>query len=289
MTETQIWRGTGHQEMRPERMPDEIRAVQLDHPPNPRVRYGFKQPPHPALARILRQDGRYQCTLRHFLPLVPSLCAIRPTPDNATEPHWINDWFVGLDAVALYGFIATRRPRRYIEIGSGTSTKFARRAISDHSPRTTIISIDPNPRSEIDAICDEVIRLPLEDVAAEFFASLRADDILFFDGSHRAFQNSDVTVFFTEILPGLPRGMLVGVHDIFLPHDYPVEWHDRLYSEQYLLACWLLAGDRLRPELPVYHCAMTPALHSLLWPLWCHPHLAAAYHGGGAFWFTFHG
>jgi hypothetical protein len=110
-------------------------------------------------------------------------------------------WFIELDAVALYGFIATRKPRRYVEIGSGTSTKFARRAVTDHSPRTEIISIDPDPRSEIDALCDDVMRMPLEDVPADFFAGLCADDILFFDGSHRAFQNSDVTVFFCGRLP----------------------------------------------------------------------------------------
>ena len=51
-----------------------------------------------------------------------------------------------------------RRPRRFIEIGSGNSTKFARRAIRDHWLNTSIVSIDPFPRSEIDAICDEVVR-----------------------------------------------------------------------------------------------------------------------------------
>ncbi len=35
------------------------------------------------------------------------------------------------------------------------------------------------------------------------------------------------------------------VHDIFLPDDYPPEWADRYYSEQYLLAAWLLGGGEV--------------------------------------------
>ena len=66
------------------------------------------------------------------------------------------------------------------------------------------------------------------------------------------------TVFFTEILPALPPGTLVGVHDIFLPADYPVAWLDLYLSEQYLLACWLLGGDRLQIELPMHHIGQTP-------------------------------
>ena len=63
-------------------------------------------------------------------------------------------------------------------------------------------------------------------------------------------QKSDATVFFTEILPKLSGGTMVGLHDIFLPHDYPADWLGRYYSEQYLLASWLLGGTRLRIELP---------------------------------------
>ena len=56
---------------------------------------------------------------------------------------------------------------------------------------------------------------------------------------------------------------MVGVHDIFLPHDYPSDWLKRFYSEQYLLASWLLGGTRLQTELPVFYCTKTPHLHRL--------------------------
>ena len=113
---------------------------------------------------------------------------------------------------------------------------FARQAIRDNALRTKIISIDPFPRANIEALCDEIIRLPCEYVPSDFFDSLASDDILFVDNSHRAFPNSDVTVFFTEILPNLPKGLIYGLHDIFLPWDYPDEWRERFYNEQYLLS-----------------------------------------------------
>ena len=63
--------------------------------------------------------------------------------------------------------------------------------------------------------------------------------------------NSDATVFFLEILPRLPGGVLVGIHDVFLPYDYPRDYADRYYSEQYLLAAHLIAGNpALEPVLP---------------------------------------
>ena len=78
------------------------------------------------------------------------------------------------------------------------------------------------------------------------------NDIVFADNSHRTYMNSDVTVFFCEILPQLARGVTVGIHDIFLPCDYPEDWTGRYYSEQYLLSCYLLARtQRFDVTLPL--------------------------------------
>ena len=108
-----------------------------------------------------------------------------------------------------------------------------------------------------DALCDRVIRRPLESTDLSVFADLEARDLVFLDNSHRCFMNSDVTVFFTEILPSLPAGLVYGLHDIYLPNDYPPEWAERFYSEQYLLAAYLAGGaDRdqvLAPLAYFYH------------------------------------
>jgi hypothetical protein len=261
------------------------RLITVDFPVSPQVRFGWDKPAHPQLSRRIAADhDRYAATLRTFLPLLPSFAAIplHPTEDPA-DPNWINLAFPSADAIALCGLLVLHRPRRLVEIGSGFSTKFARRAIRDHGLPTRIRSIDPEPRAEIDALCDEVVRRPLEHCADDILADITAEDMIFIDGSHRAFQGSDATVFFTEILPALPAGTMFGVHDIFLPFDYPAAWLDWYLSEQYLLACWLLGGERLRIELPMHFVGQTAALHGILEPFWRHPALAGANHHGGAF------
>jgi hypothetical protein len=164
------------------------------------------------------------------------------TPEGATVPCWSNKYLPQGDAIALCGFLFKYKPAVYVEIGSGNSTKFARRVISHFNLPTKIISIDPQPRSEIDTLCDVVIRSPAQMVPKSVFEPLRKNSILFIDGSHRCLQNSDVTYIFMDILPNLHPGVLIHFHDIFWPEDYPREWIKRLYSEQYLLGVLLLFG-----------------------------------------------
>lgn len=76
----------------------------------------------------------------------------------------------------------------------------------------------------------------------EMFDELNPGDIFFLDSSHRAFQGSDVTVFFLEILPRLKPGVIIQIHDIYLPGDYVSGHLHRLWNEQYLLATALLFG-----------------------------------------------
>ena len=242
-----------------------------DYPVRPRPRFGHGVRAHRELEAIFAaQRAEYVAVLSSFLELREHLERIAEHPDAARpyEPAWSNGFFHGLDAVALYGLLARNNPARYVEIGSGHSTRFARRAIRDHGLRTTITSIDPTPRAEIDAICDRMIRQRLEDSDLALFAELEPGDILFNDGSHRVFTNSDVAVFFLEILPMLRPGVLVHVHDVFLPSDYPAEWIERFYSEQYLLAANLLAKQpSVDIVLPNYYVGQNPELRNVVAPL----------------------
>ena len=163
-------------------------------------------------------------------------------PPNPEHPWWNNPWFSGLDAVALYSYLSEYKPALYIEIGSGNSTKFARQAIRDHQLSTRLVSIDPFPRAAIDRISDEVIRQPLEAIDLSIFDRLKSGDIIILDSSHRSFMNSDVTVFFLEVMPRLPSGILIHIHDIHLPFDYPPERALQWESDQYLVAAMLIGG-----------------------------------------------
>jgi hypothetical protein len=187
------------------------------------------------------------------------------TETTKLEPFWDNSWFSTLDAAALMYFLLSTNPTTYVEVGSGFSTKFARKAISDGSLKTKLISIDPHPRVEIDSICDEIIRSPLERLDLCVYESLEAGEIAFFDGSHRIFTNSDTTVFFLEVMPRLKSGVLVHIHDIFWPDDYTPEWNNRLYSEQYVLGAMMLSGmSNYEVVLPNYFVSTNTETSNLI-------------------------
>ena len=274
------------------RLIDGFQPIFLDYKVHPIPRYGYGKPPHPGLECILgRKNDEYRGRLIEFLSFSDELLRI-PLREAATspEPCWINEWLDGLDTFALYGFIATRNATMILEVGSGYSTKVARRAIRDQGLRTKIVSVDPDPRAEIDSLCDEVLRQPLEAIDLVVVDRLEKGDIFFMDGSHRSFMNSDVTVFFLEILPRLKPGVLVHIHDIFLPLDYKPWWLERAYphrywSEQYLLAATLLAGHGgYEVVLPNHHISITPQLASALDEFWRAPQLAEVPRGGSSFW-----
>lgn len=248
--------------------------------------------PHPALnALIAAQQERYVETLGGFVADAARMADIASDANDPLTPRWNNEWITGLDVISLYGYVKRQRPSIYLEIGSGNSTMFVRQAIRDHDLPTRILSIDPQPRAKIDQVCDEIFRQRLEHIAWEpIFSRLTANDVIFFDGSHRCFPNTDVTVFFTEILPSLPSGVLIGIHDIFLPSDYTKSGLDRFYSEQYLLACWLLADNahRLRIELPACWIGTSPQAapsRAAIAPLY-KTLPAGVPLGGGAFWIS---
>jgi hypothetical protein len=220
-------------------------------------------------ARLLAEADRYAATLHGIARHISSLLCIPPREKDPSRSFWINDWFPPFDAASLYGLIAERSPRRYIEVGSGISTRFARQAISNLNLQTRIVSIDPHPHTVIDTLCDEVVRSRMEEVPREFWEGIGPEDLLFVDNSHRSFPNSDVTVFFAEVMPALRPGTIWGLHDIFLPWDYPEEWRDRFYNEQYLLLTYLLGGaDGDEIVLPVMWATHQSRLHGILAPLW---------------------
>lgn len=256
----------------------------------PTSRYGFDRPPHRQLeAMLARRDPLYAslietlCTYADDLRTIPAHAEYETSPN----PCWDNGWLPSLDGIALYGLISAVRPQRYIEVGSGNSTKFAARAKRLNSPATQIISIDPAPRAEIDRLCDTVIREPLQNIGADFMSQLMPGDILFIDGSHRVLQNSDVTVFYLEILPALKPGVIIGQHDIMLPWDYNPEWAQRMYSEQYMLAAVLLAAeDRFDIILPALYLSLMrqELLAPLLKSVWSSPNLHGIPPFGSSFW-----
>jgi hypothetical protein len=219
-----------------------------------------------------------------FLQFKEKLLLIPRGPaSDATSPAWENAMFPALDAIALYCMLSLGRPALYVEIGAGHSTRFARRAINDNALPTSIICIDPAPGLNVESVADEIISSKLEDTDPALFGRLNAGDILFVDGSHRVFMNSDTTVLFLEILPALKPGTIVHFHDIHLPYDYPPEWNSLYYNEQYLLAVYLMSG-RLEILLPNAFVTRDTQLHDILKSIWASPQMAGLPTYGGSFW-----
>lgn len=186
---------------------------------------------------------------------------------NEDDPFWINGTLSPLDAASLNTIVRHFRPKKIVEIGSGNSTKFMSRAVKDSygadNSEIQITSIDPNPRAYVDKICDKVYRTTLETIDLDIFENLEEGDFIFFDGSHRFFQNNDVSVFFLEVLPRLKKGILVGMHDIWLPYDYPPNWENRFYSEQVVLGSyWIGKGDKLELIASNMYASQAPDFRS---------------------------
>jgi predicted O-methyltransferase YrrM len=245
-------------------------------------------PAHPRLLEIIAENrAEYGDWMHKILAQREHLQSIKKlnAETDPTQPGWNNHFLPGLDIMALYTIIAETKPKRYVEVGSGNSTQVAHKAVQDHDLDTRIISIDPFPRAAIDNLADEVIRQPFEAVDSNWLSELEAGDILFIDNSHRILPNSDSTVFFLETLPALKPGVLVHIHDVYLPFDYPQFMCDRFYTEQYGLAINLLANaKRYQTIFPAYYISEDEALRGLISEIWEHPNLQDVERHGGSYW-----
>jgi hypothetical protein len=189
---------------------------------------------------LVEFSSRYQSEYDAF-PQAPTAERDRFFLDNA--------FFESVDAEVLYCMIRHFRPRRIVEIGSGYSTLLAAQAVTVNRERDgavcDLVAVEPFPsevlRNGVPGLA-RLLETPVERVPIEEFTSLGQDDILFIDSSHILRIGGDVQYEFLEILPRLAPGVLIHVHDVFLPYEYPKEWvleEHRFYTEQYLLQAFL--------------------------------------------------
>ncbi|HET8727178.1 MAG TPA: class I SAM-dependent methyltransferase [Alphaproteobacteria bacterium] len=202
-------------------------------------------PPYAAFEALFeRHRPAFQGVLDRMDAHADALLAIGAAPPPA--PRWAQSWFPRLDAAAAYVILRDRRPKRVVEVGSGHSTRFLARAAADGGLDVDITAIDPAPRADIGRLPVALVRSPVQEAEPAPFAALAPGDVLFIDSSHIAMPGSDVDLLFGRVLPSLPAGVLVHIHDICLPDDYFPAWQWRGYNEQ-ALASALLAGGGYQP------------------------------------------
>ncbi len=215
-------------------------------------RYAGEIPPSSARQGFPKIEALFKAEESRFLDLLEDealIAGLARRFDQAVppEPRWQQNWFPRLDGLAAYLMIRRHRPKRIVEIGSGHSTRFAAAAIRDGGLTTRLTAIDPAPRADIAALPGITLhQTTIQNAPTDLFNALEAGDMVMIDSSHIAVPGSDVDLLLGRVLPGLPVGILVQIHDIFLPDPYPESWTWRGYNEQ-LPVSLLLSGGVWRP------------------------------------------
>lgn len=186
-------------------------------------------------------------------------------PNPARDYTYDNNQYGPVDADCLYAMLRAKKPGRVFEIGSGNSSRVAAKALAlnaaenaEHTCRH--VCIEPYEMEWLEQLGSEIIRKRIEDVPLTLFDELEAGDVLFIDSSHVIRPFGDVLVEFQLIIPRLKSGVLVHVHDIFTPRDYPEKWlreDRRLWNEQYLLEVMLSHSARYKTVLAMNWLANT--------------------------------
>jgi Methyltransferase domain len=182
-----------------------------------------------------------------------------------------NTMFGAADAAVYRAMLAHLRPARVMEVGSGYSTAVALDE-ADVSPELSgleITCIEPFPERLLGLVRESdrkrltLLRQPVQNVDPATYDRLGPHDVLFVDSTHVVKAGSDVVWLFLYVLPRLAPGVVVHVHDVFWPFEYPPHWlrQRRDWTEAYLVHAFL-AGNasweilffsswfwRCRPEL----------------------------------------
>lgn len=180
-----------------------------------------------------------------------------------------NPGYAGGDALTLQALLRHLRPSRYLEVGSGWSTALALDT-NDRwlQGRMRVTCIEPFPddlnrllRPNDDV---EVIQAPVQRVGLDRFRELEPGDLLFIDCSHVVKTGSDSHYVITRVLPAVPPGVFIHIHDIFWPFEYPEDWvyEGRAWSEAYLLHAFLLFNPAF--EILLFNDWLMHVHHELL-------------------------
>ncbi len=163
----------------------------------------------------------------------------------STRFGYANDFFGHSDAITLFTMLRALRPRQVIEVGSGHSSAVMLDTRERFLPDTRLCFIEPYPdrlKSLLRSGDDfELIEGKVQNVPIDRFRALQAGDILFIDSSHVSKAGSDVNDLFFRVIPALAVGVVVHIHDILWPFEYPMEWlvEGRAWNEAYLLRAFL--------------------------------------------------
>ncbi|HEV8700639.1 MAG TPA: class I SAM-dependent methyltransferase [Candidatus Polarisedimenticolia bacterium] len=187
--------------------------------------------------------------LRRVVSPLRHECSFPLDPTGVPHEYFVRNGAFGLiSAAVLHCMVRHFSPRTLIEIGSGNSTYVSARAVlmnqAEGKPGR-LLAVEPHPGEVLRRGFPGLTRLipeKVQDLGRDLFTGLQAGDILFIDSSHVVRMENDVLFLYLDVLPRLAKGVVVHIHDIFLPRHYPRRWvveGRRFWTEQYLLQAFL--------------------------------------------------
>lgn len=165
---------------------------------------------------------------------------------------YINEFYCVADGVTLQAMIRYHRPKKIIEIGNGWSSACILDTVERYLDHCELTFIDPFPKRFQALAGADLARVrhfacAVQSVGLPIFDALEDNDILFIDSSHVLRTGSDVCFDIFEILPRLRSGVLVHIHDIFWPFEYPRAWavdNNCSWNEIYAVRAFLMNNDK---------------------------------------------
>jgi len=176
---------------------------------------------------------------------------LKTLPKQTDRYYAENKYFTEVDYIGLCLVIQKFRPNKIVEVGSG----FSSAAMLDFNEiffdnRIKLNFIEPFPENRLKKLLrvDDSFELTeqfIQDVDLDIFTSLDENDILFVDSSHVVKTGSDVNFLLFEVLPSLRSGVLIHLHDIFFPFEYPKQWIEekRSWNESYFIRAFLMHNN----------------------------------------------
>jgi len=207
---------------------------------------------------------------QQLVPLMAS-AAFPEEPGPGHRYAFVNPAYSWGDGSVLHAMIRRFRPRHFIEIGSGWSSACTMDTVDKWlAGDCRLTFIEPHPallKSLLgpSAVKVTILAKPVQEVPLETFDVLESGDILFIDSTHVLRTGSDVWFELCEILPRLRPGVIVHVHDMFWPFEYPRSWSvdaNRSWNEVYAVRA--LLTDTRSWEILLFNDYMAHFEHALI-------------------------
>lgn len=168
--------------------------------------------------------------------------------------HYDNQNFTLADALSLFLLVRVFNPKRIVEIGSGYSSALMHEINQQYGREQMELNfVEPYPVILRDLLPQEaissLIEKKIQDVDLDRFTSLEENDMLFIDSSHVYKAASDAQFIYTEIVPRVKKGVLIHIHDIHYPFEYPESWISqkrRAWNENYIVQSFLQFNEHFK-------------------------------------------